>query len=184
MRPCGRLRFPERGRPCGAAGLGCHGRAELEGWSAAGWGCPGARRARWLRLPEGGRSWVRPSGRVRGVPSPRVAPSGDGCPGCCPDAGGGCQGVCGLQAALGAGPASSLPQVSDVGGPGDLMETKVKENANFRESCGSHEGPGKTGGLFCREIQVSSRFHTWFSFSPFFFFFLAWFHHVIEDAME
>lgn len=94
----------------------------------------------------------------------------------------GCQGVCGLQAALGAGPASSLPQVRDVGGPGDLMETKVKENANFRESCGSHEGPGKTGGCFVERFRSHRGFTLGFLFL--FLFFLAWFHHVIEDAME
>lgn len=91
--------------------------------------------------------------------------------------------MCGLEAALGAGPASSLPQVSDVGGPDDLMETKVKENANFRESCVAATKALKTGGLFCREIRVSSWFRTCFSFSPIFFF-LAWFHHVVQDAME
>lgn len=33
-----------------------------------------------------------------------------------------------LEAAIGAGQARVLPQVTDVGGLGDLMETKVKEN--------------------------------------------------------
>lgn len=69
--------------------------------------------------------------------------------------------------------ASARPQVSGVGGPGDLMETKVKENRNFRESCGGHEGPGEAGGLLWRETRVSSWFYTWFvSFSCFFPFFL------------
>lgn len=68
--------------------------------------------------------------RVRGVLSWRAAPSREGVPGCCPDAGAGAggrrAGCAELRAALGAEQASVLPQVGDVGGPGDLMETKVK----------------------------------------------------------
>lgn len=48
--------------------------------------------------------------------------------GCSPNAGWeGWEECAELEAAVGAGLAGTLPQVSDVGGPGDLMETKAKE---------------------------------------------------------
>lgn len=44
--------------------------------------------------------------------------------------------------------ASALPQVSAVGGPGDLMETRVEGNENFRESRGGRKAQGRLEGCF------------------------------------
>lgn len=186
MRRGASLRSPERGRPCRAAGWGGgRGRAELEDGGRPDWGIPGSagsmvalsrERTPWdaASLECQGRAELQGCAFLRG-----------GVPGCCPDVGR--KGCAELEAALGAGQASALPQVSDVGGPGELMETKGEESKNLRESRGGPEGPGKAGGLFWREARVSSPFHTWFfsfSLAAAAFFFLAWFHSVIQDAME
>ena len=57
----------------------------------------------------------------------------------------------GLELALGAELASALSQVNDVGGPGDLMETKVKEN-NFRKNRGGPEVLGRLEGYLAERL--------------------------------
>lgn len=72
-----------------------------------------------------------------------------------------------------------------MGGPGDLMETKVKEKKNFRESSSSPEVLGRLEGYFGEKLGSHPGFTlASFLFLSFFFFFLACLHHVIQDAKE
>lgn len=127
-----------------------------------------------------------PSGR--GVPSSGAARSRvRGVLGCRPDGRVGIGGVPSWRLRLGPGRLVHCPQVNAVGGPGDLMETKVKGNKNFRESPGGLKPLGRLEGCFAERLGVSSWFHTWFFFAfvfSFIYLFLAWFHHVIQDTME
>lgn len=74
-----------------------------------------------------------------------------------------------------------------MGGPGDLMETKVKGNKNFRESRGGPQALGRGKGCFGERLGSHPGF-TLDSFSALFIYlfiyFLAWFHRVIQDARE
>lgn len=73
-----------------------------------------------------------------------------------------------------------------MGGTGDLMETKVKENKSFRESGGRPERPGRLEAVLEGVWGLIPILHLvlFFFSSSSSFFLLAWFHHVIQDAME
>lgn len=103
-------------------GCGCGGAPSSRDGVPPEWGIPGS----WPRKDAPGAAASACEGRaeLEGCAFPgggaRVL-SGRGA-----GAGGRRAGCAELRAALGAEQASVLPQVGDVGGPGDLMETKVK----------------------------------------------------------
>lgn len=120
----------------------------------------GARRARGLECERNGVSRALSRERVSGVRSHLVEGAcrarGVRLPevGCCLDSRmvrGRCKGCAELELALRAELASALPQVNDVGGPGDLMETKVKEN-NFRKNRGGPEVLGRLEGYVAASL--------------------------------
>lgn len=102
MRPGASLRSPERGRPCGEAGLGVSGARRARGMECGRMGVSGGPRSSVVACSRERTPGVWPPRSVRGVSSPGAAPSGDGCPGRCPDAGGwgeGCEWCAGGQRA-------------------------------------------------------------------------------------
>lgn len=80
---------------------------------------------------------------------------GRGVLGCRPD-GRWVSGVCRAEVALGAGQASALPPGKSVGGPGDLMETKVE--IKLSGESGGLKPLGRLEGCFAERLGVSSGF--------------------------